>query len=336
MRAYELHPNPGLDALVAAERPSRALAPQEVRVRVRAVSLNFRDLAIARRAAATPGAPRVIPASDGAGEVVETGAAVTRHSRGARVVACFFPTWLDGRLTDAAHAAALGGTADGMLAEEVVLHEDALLSVPEHLSYEEAATLPCAGVTAWHALFEATTTRPGDRVLVQGSGGVSVFALQLARAAGATVVATSSGAAKRARLAELGAGLVLDYRADPQWGETVWQATGGVDAVVEVGGPGTLDQSVLAARYGGAVSLIGVLTGLDGPVATYQILRKCVRVVGIYVGSRAMFERFNAALVASRIHPIIDRVFPFEQARAAYEHLASGAHFGKVVIAGAR
>ncbi len=332
MKVYELQPREGFDSLTLIDRAARAPAPHEVRVRVRAVSLNYRDLVIARgaRSRKTP----LVPVSDGAGEVVAVGEGVTRFRPGDRVVAAFFPTWKDGPLSDAHHARALGGGQDGMLAEEVVLPEDAWLGLPDGLSFEAAATLPCAGLTAYHALFEGAALKPGDTVLVQGTGGVSIFALQLARAAGASVILTSSSARKRERALALGAAHVLDYAADPKWGETARGLTGGrgVDLVVEVGGPGTFDQSVAALRYGGTMSILGVLTGMQGEVNTYGIFHKTLRIAGIYVGSIAMFERFLRAVQAIHLEPVIDRTFAFDQARAAYEHLASGEHLGKLVI----
>jgi NADPH:quinone reductase-like Zn-dependent oxidoreductase len=332
MRAYELKAQEGLDSLTLVERPPQELGPGDVRVRVRAVSLNFRDLNIAKGARRRP--RPVVPVSDGAGEVVEVGAAVTRRKVGDRVAAAFFPTWIEGELHESHHANALGGSTDGMLREEVVLPEQAWVPIPEGYSFEEAATLPCAGVTAWHALFEAAHLRPGDDVLVQGTGGVSIFALQLARAAGARVILTSSSDAKRERARELGAEHTLDYRKVTAWGDETRRATGGrgVDVAIEVGGPGTFDQSVAALRYGGTMSILGVLTGLKGEVNTYALFHKAIRVRGIYVGSVRMFEALNRAIAATGLRPVIDRTFAFEEARAAYEHLASGAHFGKVVI----
>ena len=334
MRAYELHPENGFDSLTLVDRPAPAatLGDHDVRVRVRAVSLNFRDLSIAR--AAKKRSKRIVPVSDGAGEVVAVGAKVTRVAPGDRVAAAFFPTWQDGAFLEEHHASALGGSIDGMLAEEVVLAETAWVKTPSFYGFEQAATLPCAGVTAWHALFEAATLRPGEHVLVQGTGGVSIFALQLARATGAQVHATSSSADKRARLVQLGALTTIDYRENPRWGEAIRAATGGrgVDIAVEVGGPGTFDQSIKALRFGGTMSILGVLTGTQGPVDTYAIFHRNARVHGVYVGSVRMFASLVHALEAARIEPIIDRVFPFAQARAAYDYLASGAHFGKVVI----
>jgi NADPH:quinone reductase-like Zn-dependent oxidoreductase len=332
MKAYELVPRDGLEALTMVERPSPTVGPGDVRVRVRATSLNYRDVVIARGAKSrqTP----IVPLSDGAGEVVEVGREVTAFASGDRVAASFFPTWIDGPLSDAHHARALGGGQDGMLAEEVVLPASAWVKLPPHLSFEEGATLPCAGLTAYHALFEAGAVRPGDVVLVQGTGGVSIFGLQLAKAAGARVIVTSSSEEKRARARSLGADHVLDYKADPKWGDSAraWTGGRGVDVVIDVGGPGTFDQSVAALRFGGTMSLLGILTGTHGSVNTHGVFHKTLRVAGIYVGSVAMFESFARALEATRIAPVVDRIFAFDEVRAAYEYLATGTHFGKVVV----
>ena len=332
MKAYELYPEDGFDALKLVDRDRPGMGPGDVRVSVRAVSLNYRDIMVAR--GSKKRAKRIVPVSDGAGEVTEIGSAVEHVAVGDRVAAAFFPTWLDGDLKEAHHAHALGGSLDGMLAKEVVLPERAWVKMPSRYSFEQAATLPCAAVTAWHALFEAATVRPGDTVVVQGSGGVSTFALELARHAGASVIATSSSAEKRARLEQMGAKATIDYKADAKWGDTARAAAGngGADLVVEVGGAGTFDQSVASLRYGGHMSLLGILAGTQGPINTYGIFHKNIRIRGVYVGSVAMFERLVRMLERSRIDPVIDRVFPFEEARAAYEHLASGTHFGKVVI----
>lgn len=334
MRAYELHPKDNFESLTLVDRETPPLGPHDVRVRVRAVSLNYRDLTIARGTKARPRPKPIVATSDGAGEVVAVGSAVTRFHGGERVAALFFPNWIDGELSAAQHAAALGGSMDGMLAEEVVLDEHAWVALPSHLSFEEGATLPCAGVTAYHALFETASLKPGDTLLVQGTGGVSIFGLQLAKAAGARVIVTSKSEEKRDRARKMGADHVIDYQTTPKWGDAAFAWTGGrgVDVVIEVGGPGTFDQSVAALRYGGTMSLLGVLTGLRGEVNTYGIFHKGLRVHGVYVGSGRMFEALNRAVSASNIHPVVDRVFAFDEARAAYEHLASGAHYGKVVI----
>ncbi|MEO8701558.1 MAG: NAD(P)-dependent alcohol dehydrogenase [Kofleriaceae bacterium] len=333
MKAYELHPNEGFASLTLVDRAvPGALGAHDVRVRIRATSLNYRDLVIARGAKTR--SKRVVPVSDGAGEVLEVGAQVTRVRVGDRVAGSFFPTWVDGHIDATHHANALGGSIDGVLAEQVVLPDTGVVVLPEYLSFEQGATLPCAGLTAWHALHEATQVRSGDTVLVQGTGGVSIFALQLARLAGARVVATTSSPGKAARLTELGAAAVVDYKQTPEWGEPVRKAAGGdgVDIAVEVGGAGTFDQSVKALRFGGALSLIGVLTGTQAQINTHAIVHKSLHVNGVYVGSLAMFERFTRALEATRLVPLVDKVFPFAEARAAYDYLASGAHFGKVIV----
>lgn len=333
MKAYELQKNDGFASLTQVERPTLPLGAHDVRVRVRAVSLNFRDLVMARAAKRSRAKP-IVPTSDGAGDVVEVGDAVTRVSVGDRVMANFFPAWREGEPSAAYHDAALGGSIDGMLAEEVVLREDAWVKVPAHLSFEEAATLPCAGVTAHNALFESATLRPGETVLLQGTGGVSIFALQLAKTAGARAIITSQSAEKRERARKLGADETIDYKATPEWGDAARALTEGrgVDVVVEVGGPGTFDQSVAALRYGGTMSILGVLTGTRGEVNTYDLFHKALRVHGVYVGSVKMFESLCRTLTVNQIHPVVDRVFPFSEARSAYEYLASGQHFGKVVI----
>jgi len=334
MRAWELQARPGFDALALGDRPSPGVGTGDVKVRVRAVSLNYRDVLIARDAEKTIRSPRV-PTSDGAGEVVAVGSGVTRWKVGDRVMANFFPHWVDGELNDAHHVSALGGFgADGMLCEEKVLPEHSWVHMPAGYSFEEAATLPCAGLTAWQALFEVASLRPGETVLLQGSGGVSVFALQLARAAGARVLMTSSSAGKAKRLRELGAEEVIDYRTEVRWGERAWALTGGrgVDLVVDVGGQATLDQSSAALRYGGTLSMLGVLTGARGEVNLHSIFHRRQIVRGVYVGSVSMFERLVSALERTGIRPVIDRTFAFNDARAAWEHLASARHLGKVVV----
>jgi NADPH:quinone reductase-like Zn-dependent oxidoreductase len=322
-------PSAAFPGLRVSHRPPAPLGSSDVRVRVRAVSLNFRDLSIARRRARD-----VVVASDGAGDVIEVGSAVTRWKVGDAVMGSFFPHWVDGELGDRDHQTALGGGGDGMLAEEVVLPDHSWVRAPLGWSHAEAATLPCAGLTAWQALFEVAATRPGDTVLVQGSGGVSVFALQLAKRAGARVIATTSRPDKADRLRSLGADEILDYKQEPKWGKKAYALAGGrgVDVVVDVGGPGTFDESIAALRYGGTISLLGVLTGVRGDVNLYGLFHKRLVVRGVYVGSVRMFERFVAALEATAIRPVIDRVFPFDQAALAYEHLASQEHLGKVVI----
>lgn len=333
MRAYQLHTFSGPDGLRGVDLPSPTPGPGEVLVRIRAVSLNYRDLLVSRGLYNPKFRLPLIPLSDGAGEVAVTGAGATRFKPGDRVAANFMTAWVNGPLDEPAARSALGGEINGVLAEEVVVPEHGLVSVPSHLSFEEAATLPCAGVTAWHALMTGAGVRPGDTVLTLGSGGVSTFALQFARLAGARVISTSSHDDKLARLKELGASDLINYRTTPDWDASVRALTGGVgvDHVVEVGGVGTLGRSLKAVRLGGHIALIGVLTGA-GEVSPTPILMKSVRVQGIFVGSRSMFEAMNRAITVNQLRPVIDRVFPFDDAVAAMKHLESGAHLGKVVI----
>jgi NADPH:quinone reductase-like Zn-dependent oxidoreductase len=333
MRAYRLHEFTGPDALRCENLPAPTPGPGQVQVRIRAVSLNYRDLLISR-GIYNPKLPLPrIPLSDGAGEVQVTGAGVTQFKPGDRVAANFMPAWVGGQLDATRARSALGGDVDGVLAEEVVLPAEGLVRIPDHLTFEEAATLPCAAVTAWHALVVGGGIKPGDTVLTQGTGGVSIFALQFARLAGARVIATSSHDEKLARLKELGASDVINYKTTADWDAKARELTGGVgvDHVVEVGGAGTLARSIRAVRLGGYIALIGVLSGL-GDVNPMPILMKSVRVQGIFVGSRTMFEAMNQAIQVNRLHPVIDRVFEFGDAVEALKHLESGGHFGKVVV----
>jgi len=333
MRAYELHPAAGFDCLRLVERPSVSLAPDEVRVRIRAASLNYRDLTIARTPQMWPPGAPIVPCSDGAGEVVAIGTAVSRVAVGDRVAAVFFPDWLDGPFRSDYRLRALGGGIDGTLTEERVLPEHSWVRIPREWTFEEAATLPCAGLTAYDALFDVGRVEPGSTVLVQGTGGVSIFALQLAVAAGARVVVTSRSAAKREQARRLGAAHVIDYVATPAWGEAAFEWTGhGADLVLEVGGVGTFDQSLAAVRDSGVIAVIGGLSGKSGAINLFGLVQKSLTVRGITVGSRRMFDGLVRAVESVRLRPIIDRVFDFEEARAAYAYLASGAHFGKVVV----
>jgi NADPH:quinone reductase-like Zn-dependent oxidoreductase len=322
----------GLENLRIVERPAPAPGPGQVRLRVRACSLNYRDLLMVR-GQYDPRLPLpLVPLSDGVGEVVECGPRVARVAPGQRVAATFSPTWIAGEPDADAVRLTRGGAVPGMLAEHVVLSEQELVAVPEHLTDAEAATLPCAGLTAWSALVTLGGVKAGDVVLTLGTGGVSVFALQLARLLGARVIATTSDEEKAARLRALGAEEVLLHPADPQWGRAVRRLTGGVDHVVEVGGAGTLAQSLEAVRPGGTVSLIGVLAGVREPLTVLPILMKQVRVQGVLVGHRQGFEALCRAVTAHRLRPVVDRVFPLAEVGAAFAHLASGRHFGKVGI----
>jgi NADPH:quinone reductase-like Zn-dependent oxidoreductase len=334
MRSYVI-PKPGaIDVLKLVERDTPKPAYGQVLVRVRATSLNYRDLitVIGRYARSAP-KPDLVPLSDGAGDVVAVGDGVSRVKVGDRVAGCFMQRWAGGDVDDEAFSTAMGGAIDGMLTEYAVLEQGGVVKLPEHLSFEQGATLPCAAVTAWHALVEFGGMKAGDTVLVQGSGGVSVFALQFARIAGARVIATSSQAAKAERLKTLGAEAVIDYKAKPDWEQEVLRLTDGrgVDHVVEVGGAGTLQKSLACVRVGGKIGVIGVLTG-PAQIDPTPILRRNIGVQGIYVGHRQMFEAMNRAIARARMEPVIDRVFAFEEAPAAYRHLQSQAHFGKIVI----
>jgi NADPH:quinone reductase-like Zn-dependent oxidoreductase len=304
-----------------------------VLIRVKALSLNYRDLLVVKGLYNPRMRLPAVPFSDGAGEVVAVGDGVTRVKVGDRVAGIFMQKWLDGGIDEAKAKSSLGGGAEGMLAELVALHEDGVVRLPEHLTDEEAATLPCAAVTAWHALVTAGKLKTGDSVLTQGTGGVSIFALQFARMHGARVIATSSSDEKLARVKQMGASDGINYKTTPDWDKRVLELTGGVgvDHVVEVGGAGTLGRSLKAVRMGGMVALIGVLSG-GGEVNPMPILMKNVRVQGIYVGSRAMFEAMNRAIALHQMRPVIDRVFPFAQVKDALRHMESGAHFGKICV----
>jgi NADPH:quinone reductase-like Zn-dependent oxidoreductase len=332
MRAYQLSQATGIDALTQVDLPTPKPGPRQVLVKVAACSLNYRDLAIALGTYRMPTKSKLIPLSDGAGEVVEVGADVTRVKVGDRVAGCFFQRWIGGPPEADTHLSALGGGIDGMLADYAVLEEHGVVKLPSHLSFEEGASLPCAAVTAWHALAEHARLVAGQTVLVQGTGGVSIFALQLARLMGAQVIVTSSSEQKLARAKELGAAHGVNYKATPEWDQAVVEASGGgVDHVVEVGGPGTLARSLRAIRIGGKITLIGVLSGA-AEINPMLIFARRANLQGISVGSMQMFEAMNRAISASGLKPIVDKVFSFDDAPAAYRHLQSAQHFGKIVI----
>jgi NADPH:quinone reductase-like Zn-dependent oxidoreductase len=334
MKAVRIHQPGDIDALRVEELPTPEPGRGEVLVRVRAASLNYRDLLVIRGQYARNLPVPLIPLSDGAGDVVEVGPGATRVKPGDRVAAAFMPGWIDGDVTNAAAKTALGAENQGMLTEYKVLHEDAWVHLPAHLTFEEAATLPCAAVTAWHALMASGTTEPGNTVLTQGTGGVSIFALQFAKLAGARVIITSSHHEKLERALALGAAHGIHYKETPDWDKKARELTGGegVDHVIEVGGSGTLSKSLRAVRTAGRISLIGVLSGGSGEVGLFPILMRNLRVQGIFVGSRTMFEAMNRAIGLHQLRPVIDRVFPLAETAQALHYLESGAHFGKVVI----
>jgi NADPH:quinone reductase-like Zn-dependent oxidoreductase len=335
MHAYQLPKGgAGIDALVKVERSDPKPAYRQVMVNVKACSLNFRDLGIVRGTYRMPVRENLIPLSDGAGEVIEVGPGVTRVRVGDRVAGCFFQRWAGGDPPADVHTSALGGGIDGMLAEYAVLEEDGIVKIPAHLSLEEGATLPCAGVTVWNAMTEHAKLIAGQTVLLQGTGGVSIFGLQFARMMGIQVIITSSSDDKLARAKALGANHGINYKTTPDWEKAALGLTSGrgVDHVVEVGGAATLARSFGAIRVGGKITMIGGLSGPATEINPGLIFARRANVQGISVGSMQMFEAMGRAIAVSGIKPIIDKVFPFDEAQAAYRHMASGAHFGKIVI----
>lgn len=330
-KAIYLEPPGGLDRLTPGEAQTREPGPGEITVRLHASSLNYHDFGVVSR----PGsAVRRIPMSDGAGVVTAIGAGVSEFAVGDSVVSTFFPTWLTGEPTLSDFATVPGDGIDGFAREAVTMPATAFTKAPEGYSHAEAATLTTAGLTAWRALFVNGALKPGETVLVLGTGGVSIFALQFAKLAGATVIATSGSDDKLARLRSLGADHVINYRTNPQWGDVVRTLTGGVgvDHIIEVGGAGTLDQSAIAARTGGHLAVIGVLSGADSVFNFRQVLRKQLRITGLLVGSRQHQLDMVRAINAARLRPIIDRHFKLDEIADAFRYQASGQHVGKIVL----
>lgn len=328
MKAFEVKQgSTSMEGLVAAERERPEPGAGQVLVRMRAASLNFRDLAIVRgKYFGGPVARDTIALSDGAGSVEAVGANVERFAVGDRVVATF--TQGEGPMN------ALGSPLDGVLAEYAVFDEQGLLNVPEHLTYEQAATLPCAGVTAWNALIGGRQISPGETVVTLGTGGVSLFVVQLAKAAGARVIITSSSDAKLEKARALGADATINYKSRPEWAEAVAELTGGAGAeqIVDLGGPGTLPQSYQAVGHGGEIAMIGVITRPEGDLSPLPLMPKAASLRGIFVGGRPLFEALNCAVSVNAIEPVIDSVFELDAAPQAFEYLASAGHLGKVVI----
>lgn len=329
MQAWEIRQFGGV---VSGEREEREPGPRQARVRLSAWSLNYRDVLVVDGKYNPRQKLPLVPLSDACGVVDAIGPGVDRVKVGDRVMPAFAPGWIAGAPDASKLRSALGSPNDGTAQRSMVLDADALVHAPAHLSDREAASLPCAAVTAWTALFEHAPFVSGQSVLVQGTGGVSIFALQIAAAAGARVIVTSKSEAKLERARSLGAWKTICYAAEPEWGKAARAMTDGVDHVIEVGGAGTMEQSLIAVRPGGTVSVIGVLAGAAGPIALTRVLMNVVRLQGIMVGPREAFERMNRALERWQLRPVIDREFPFDDLPGALAHMKSGAHFGKIVL----
>jgi NADPH:quinone reductase-like Zn-dependent oxidoreductase len=332
MKAYEIQKF-GMDGLAIVDRPEPVPGANQVLIKMHAWSLNYRDLmTVTGRYNPRLKMPQM-PLSDGAGEIVAVGAGVQNFKAGDRVANTFFERWVSGEPTDEKAKTALGAGRDGVLAEYVALHEDGVIRIPEHLTYEEAATLPCAALTAWNALVAQGRIKAGDTVLTLGTGGVSILALQFALLGGCRVIITSGSDEKLAKAKQMGATHTLNYKNTPDWSKEARRLTGGrgVDHVVEVGGTGTFNQSIASVRRGGQISLIGVLAQ-GGDANILPILMNNIRVQGIFVGSREMFSSMNSAITLHRLHPVIDRTFGFEEVPDAFKWMEGGKHFGKIVV----
>ena len=332
MKVWQIEREWSIEGMKLVEQPEPEPAAGQITVRMRAASLNYRDLLSVQGKGGQYELP-LIPFSDGAGEVAAVGEGVTRVNVGDRVCPMFFPSWIDGRPSASNRRLALGGTRPGVLQEVMLLDAEGVSRIPGHLNFEEAATLPCAALTAWRALFEEARVRPGQTVLVQGTGGVSIFALQFAKLAGATVIVTSSSDEKLERAKALGADHTINYRSVPEWGKAAADWTGGgVDHVVEVGGTDTFNQSIEAASVGGTILVIGVLSGFAQKIGMPSLFGKNLHVIGLSVGSRRMFENLVSGIERNRIRPVVDRTFGFAAVPEALRLMERGGHFGKIAI----
>jgi NADPH:quinone reductase-like Zn-dependent oxidoreductase len=334
MRAYQVTTADGIDAVKQVEIDTPTPAADEILVKMKACSLNYRDMLITMGGYVRNDIRPITPLSDGAGEVVSVGASVTDFKPGDRVIGNFFQAWKEDKIDDAGLNSAMGGSIDGVLADYFILKADCTVKIPDYLSYAEAATLPCAATTAWHALVSVGELKAGDTILLLGTGGVSIFGLQIAKALGATVIITSSSDEKLARARELGADHTVNYKTHPDWEEEVLKITNGngVDNVLEVGGAGTFEKSSACVKPNGTVSLIGILSGLESPSISLMTIFNLIRIQGIYVGSTEMLKQLIATMEAHQIHPQIDKSFPYSQSIDAYQWMAQAKHFGKVVI----
>lgn len=335
MKAYQITENFSIETLKQVEKSYTKLLPNEILVQIKAVSLNYRDLLVIKGIDKWKPPVGRIPVSDGVGIVVEIGNQVTEVALKDRVAGLFFPNWMDGNLSSEKLLNSLGGSAsDGMLQEFVVLKENAVIKIPDYLSNEEAATLPCAAITAWHGLMGKGNIKAGDSVLIQGTGGVSLFSMQFALAAGAEVILLSGSDAKLERAKKMGVNHLINYKSVPQWEKEVLKITNGRGAnhIVEVVGSDHINKSIEAVALDGTISVIGIMDGLTGNINTAQLMSKQVRLQGINVGSKEMFSRMNKTLEAKNIHPIIDSAFLFQDSIDAFKRLESGSHFGKLVI----
>jgi NADPH:quinone reductase-like Zn-dependent oxidoreductase len=335
LKCYELQGPDGIDGLALIDKPMPEPGDGEVLVRLRAATLNYRDLLTIKGGYGSRQKFPLVPVSDGAGVIERIGPGVREFAAGDRVIGSFFESWIGGEPSEAKMRSALGGAVDGVLGEYRIFPKHALVRTPEHLSDIEAAALPCAGLTAWSAVVKLGGLKPGQTVLTQGSGGVSLFALQFAKMCGARVIATSSSEAKIERLKQLGADFTLNYKATPDWGKKAREWSGhGVDLVVEVGGVGTLNESIRATRIGGTIAFIGVLAGPPpSDLRLPLMVMQQQRLQGVTVGSVEDLKAMVDAIAANRMKPVIDRMFSFDQAKQAFAHMESGAHFGKVAIA---
>ncbi len=334
MKAYEINEF-GIDNLTLAERDEPAPQANEVKVKFHAASLNYRDLMMIKGAYNPKLKMPLVPFSDGAGEVVEVGENVTKFKVGDRVTPIFMQGWIDGAIDAQKGRTALGGDTDGCLREFGTFDENGLVCIPDHFSFEEAATLPCAAVTAYHALFESGRMKSDDTILLEGTGGVSIFALQFAAALGTRIFITSSSDEKLERAKNLGATDLINYKQREDWDKAILEATDkrGVDTVVEVGGAETIAKALNAVKVGGHIAVIGILSGAIGGLNPVNILMKSIRLQGIYVGSRQMFEDMNRMLCQYvHIKPVIDKVFEFGEVKDALKYMENGSHFGKIVV----